>query len=236
MPSHDELLILLPSGARLHVGSGLFRPGTDTLALSRFARLNGCRHLVDLGCGCGAFPLLLAPVQPRMRITGIELDPRAADYARQNVQAAGLSERVCIVCADLCQAPLPSGCADAVIANPPYFAAGSGALPRPELAAARTEQRCSCQALAQTAARLLQTGGRFFMLWRPERLAELFAALCAAGLEPKRMQAARGRQVRFVMVEARRGAKPGLQWEPDLPLAASGSQQTAACEKSSLVL
>ena len=67
----------------------------------------------------------------------------------------------------------------------------------------------------------MRTGGRFFVLWRPERLAELFASLCAAGLEPKRMQAARGRQVRFVMVEACRGAKPGLQWEPELPLGVS---------------
>lgn len=221
MASHSELSIRLPSGAGLRVGEGLFRPGTDTLALARFARLNGCRHLVDLGCGCGAFPLLLAPAQPSLRITGVELDPRAADYARQNVLAAGLEGRVSILCADLRQAPLPAGCADAVIANPPYFSAGSGAMPKAALVPARTEQSCTCPALAQAAARLLRTGGRFFVLWRPERLAELFASLCAAGLEPKRMQAARGRQVRFVMVEACRGAKPGLQWEPELALGVS---------------
>ena len=194
----------------------MFRPGTDTVALARFAKLRKDMHVVDLGCGCGAFELLLAPERP-ITMTGIELNADAARYAAENVASAGLSERVSILHADLRNCPLPSDSAHVVISNPPYFTTGSSAaaLTQPE---SRLELSCSCRELVQSAARLLRTGGRFYVLWRPERLVELFGDLHAAGLEPKRMQAARGRQVRFVMVEALRGGSPGLIWEDDLRL------------------
>jgi len=194
------------------LGSELFRPGTDTLSLSDFARPKQTDHLVDLGCGCGTFELLLGRRFPALRMTGIEIDPAAVSYALANV--ADMSDRVTILQEDLRTAPLPDGCADGVISNPPYFSRFSGK----GSSIARTDDLCSCQELVQAAARLLHPGGRFWLLWRPERLVELLTALHSAGLEPKRMQAARGRQVRFVMIEALRCGHPGLVWEPELDL------------------
>lgn len=216
MMNSSDFLITFPSGAVLRVGDGLFRPGTDTLALAEFARIRNGSSLVDLGCGCGALELLLGAQYPSLHITGIECDPAAANYATENTAAAGLSDRTTILCGDFRQPLLPAGCADAVIANPPYFASGTGS--RPTQAAARMDGSCTCEELVSAAARLLCNGGRFTLVWRPERVVELFIALRAVGLEPKRIRAARGKQVRFVMIEARRGGHPGLVWEPDLHL------------------
>jgi len=212
-----DTIVSFDNGLTMRVGPGLFRPGTDTVALARFAKLRKGMNVVDLGCGCGAFELLLAPSHPGLTMTGIELNAEAARYAAENVRAAGLEDRVTILQADLRDCPLPSDSAHVVISNPPYFttASSSAALTQPE---SRMELTCSCQELVQAAARLLRTGGRFYVLWRPERLVELFTALHAADLEPKRMQAARGRRVRFVMIEAMRGGSPGLIWEDDLIL------------------
>lgn len=200
----------------MKIGEGLFCPGTDTLALADFAKIKNGSRVVDLGTGCGTFPLLLGERYPCVHITGIEIDPVAARYASENIEAARMSDRAKVICADLRGDPLPAECADAVISNPPYFAQGSG--PVSSLGIARMDQCCSCAELVRAAARLLPTGGRFFLLWRPERLVELFVALHHAGLEPKRMQLARGKQVRFVMIEALRGGNPGLILEPDLDL------------------
>ena len=47
----------------------------------------------------------------------------------------------------------------------------------------------------------------------------LFAALCAAGLEPKRVQLVRTAPDKapwLFLVEAQKDRRPGLRWEPDL--------------------
>ena len=67
--------------------------------------------------------------------------------------------------------------------------------------------------LVRTAGRLTRTGGRFALVYRPERLAELFAALQKARLEPKRMQLLsyhRTKAPYAVLVEAVKEGGPGL--------------------------
>ena len=51
---------------------------------------------------------------------------------------------------------------------------------------------------------------------RPERLAELIAAGAEFALEAKRLQLVRHRQdgpVSLILLQFRKGAKPGLHWE-----------------------
>jgi len=65
------------------------------------------------------------------------------------------------------------------------------------------------------------------MVHRPERLSEIFCTLTAHGLEPKRLRMVQYRQgsaPNLVLIEARRGGKPGLAIEPPLLLTnAAGS-------------
>ena len=219
-----ERLIQLPGEHAMRVGPGLFRPGTDSLALAAFAcaapSTAQARQMVDLGCGCGTFPLLLCPRLPALHAAGIEIDPLAARYARENICAAGLAGRIEIHCADLRKPVLDASSADLVISNPPYFALSAGKPPQDSLLAARTDAGCSGEELIRSAARLLRPRGHLFLLWRPESLAALFAACAANGLEPKRIRLARGRRARFLMLECVRGGRPGLDWEPELDLTA----------------
>ncbi|MBQ9915293.1 MAG: SAM-dependent methyltransferase, partial [Clostridia bacterium] len=58
----------------------------------------------------------------------------------------------------------------------------------------------------------------FFLVHRPERLAELCARASAHGLEPKQLQLLRHRSdgpVALVLVQCRKGGKPGLIWEEE---------------------
>ena len=72
----------------------------------------------------------------------------------------------------------------------------------------------------------LQYGGDFFLVHRPERLAELCACASAHRLEPKRLQLLRhqeGGPVALILVQCRKGGKPGLLWEEECLFHADGS-------------
>ena len=79
------------------------------------------------------------------------------------------------------------------------------------------DETCPVEDLCRRAGKLTRTGGRFAVVYRPERLAELFAALHAARLEPKRMELLsydRKKPPYAVLVEAIKDGGPGLEVLP----------------------
>ena len=106
-----------------------------------------------------------------------------------------------------------------MISNPPFFPAGRGAVsPDPDRAACRTES-AALPELCRAAAGLLRPGGSFCLVHRAERMAEVFAALSAAGLEPKRarmVDPGPGKTPEIFLCEARKGARTGIVWESAL--------------------
>ena len=107
---------------------------------------------------------------------------------------------------------------DYAVSNPPYFRAGSGAsAPEPSRQSAREESNCTIADVCTAAARVLRWGGSFAVVYRPERLVDLLVSLRAHGMEPKRLRFVQTKDVpSLVLVESRRGGKPGLTVEPPL--------------------
>lgn len=198
--------------------------GTDSVLLADFVRCSGAKRGIDLGCASGILSLLLLWREPGLHMTGLELREDAAALARENLARNGLTARGEMLAGDIRahRSLFRAGSFELAVSNPPYFPPGSGALsPDPARAAARGETDCTLSELCAAAAYLLRTGGRFCLVHRPERLSELFCALSAAGLEPKRLRPVCPRPEsapNLVLVEARRGGKPGLQIEPALVL------------------
>lgn len=187
---------------------GCFPLGEDSLALGDFAPVRPGAAVCDLGCGGGTLLLLLARREPSLRLTGVELDGNAAQAARENLARNGL--RGTILTGDLRdKALLPNEGFALAVSNPPYFSKGSGA----SGGAARSEEACTLDQLCAAANRLLRTGGRFALVYRPERLTDLLCALRTHRLEPKRLQLlAHGpeRAPSAVLVEAVKNGGPGL--------------------------
>ncbi len=205
---------------------------TDSILLADFVRPERAARGIDLGCGSGILALLLLHRTPGLRMTGLELLPEAAELARENLARNGLDGRGEILTGDIREHRrlLPAGGFDLAVANPPYFPVARGALsPDPDRAAARGELACTLDELCAAAAYLLRTGGSFFLVHRPERLSELCACLSAHGLEPKRLRLVCHRTENapsLVLLEARRGGKPGLQIEPMLVLTAADGTES----------
>jgi tRNA1Val (adenine37-N6)-methyltransferase len=158
--------------------------------------------------------------EPALAVDGVELLPDWADTARDNVRLNCLDSRVRIVTGDLRRHRefLEAGAYDLVVANPPYYPAGSGKLPQnANSATARSEQTCSLRDVCAAARYLTRWGGRFALVHKPERLAELIRALSESGLEPKRMrfvQHRAGDAPNLVLIESRRGSNPSVVIEP----------------------
>lgn len=200
------------------------------MVLADFVRLPRAARVADLGSGGGLLGLLLCGKAPDCIVTGIELQAEAHQAALDNI-ARNRLDRLSSILGDLRQVRslLPGGAFSCVVSNPPYF---SGGLPSAGIAGPQARQECTCTLsdVYEAAAWLLRFGGDFFLVHRPERLADLMALGRQWRLEPKRMQLVRHKAdapASLVLLQCRRGAKPGLCLLPDLVLFHSDGSPTS---------
>lgn len=216
-----------PGGPVLSGAPGVFPAGTDSVLLSDFARPGPKDRLLDLGTGSGILPVLTLHDRPLARAAAIELDGAACALAAKNFRRNGLENRVRLIRGDLRdhRGLLPPGGFDLTLSNPPYFQAGSG--DAAGLENARGDGTCSLEELCAAAAWATRWGGRFCLVFRPERLCDLMVCLRHSGLEPKRLRPvchSPSHGVSILLLEARRGGRPGLTWEDTLFLHTAGGQ------------
>ena len=76
----------------------------------------------------------------------------------------------------------------------------------------RHEICCTLKDCIEAAAYLLPSGGRFYMVHRPERLTDIFALMRQNKLEPKRLTifAAGSKPPRLLVVEGQKNRQSGL--------------------------
>lgn len=214
-----------------------FRLSTDCVLLADFVNLSSASRGIDLGCASGAIGLLLLNRSARLHMTGLELVPEAAELARENMEINSLSSRSRIVTGDIRQhrSLFTSGSFDLVVSNPPYFPLGSGMLsPDANRAAARGEVSCTLEDICSAAAFLCRTGGSFCMVHKPERLSEALCCMSRHGIEPKRLRLVCHRAElapNLVLIEGRRGGKPGIKIEPNLILRRADGEETDEVRK-----
>lgn len=219
----DDFTPLWPGGP-LFREAAHFRLSTDSVLLADFIRPDSARRGIDLGCGSGILSLLLLARTEKLEMTGLELLPDAAALANENFAQNAFSPRAQAICGDLrrCRELFPAGAFDLAAANPPYYPVAAGAhSPEPERAAARSELMCTLEDLCSAAAWLVRSGGSFSLVYKPERLSELLCCLSSHDLEPKRLRLVCDRAESapsLVLVESRRGGRPGLRIEPGLIL------------------
>ena len=230
---------------RLYQRKRGYRFSLDALLLFDFARLQKTGRIADLGAGSGVIGLLLAKKYPLSEVKLIELQEGLHDLALKNIALNGLAERVTAVKVDIREifhswpGSLEKGSFDMAVSNPPFRKAQTGRISADgERALARHELSLPITGLAKAAGYLVKNRGRFFMIYLPERLAEMFDALREGGFEPKRLRFVHGRHdfyqkpsdarqrvsnkepsafgAKMVLVESVRGASPGLAVESPL--------------------
>lgn len=192
--------------------------GTDALLLSAFI---DSHHSVgaELGGGTGIISLLLASREKISTSTVFEIQEEYADLVRRNTDLNGLGTRLRAVCSDIRDLTVTEDC-EIVYSNPPYMKTESGKSNLTEKKnVARHEVFGSISDFCIAARKLLKFGGRFFAVYRPDRLCDIVTAMRDNKLEPKRMTFVQGdvsATASMVLIEAKRGANPGMKLTPPL--------------------
>lgn len=196
--------------------------GIDAVLLSGFAKVKPGERALDMGTGTGIIPILLKAKTQGKHFTGLEIQERSAEMARRSVAYNHLEDTVTIQTGDIKEAAAIFGRASfsVVTCNPPYMT-GSHGLTNPHLpkAIARHEVLCTLEDVISQASQVLKPHGRFYMVHRPFRLAEIMGLMMKYKLEPKRMRLVYpflDKEPNMVLIEGLSGGNSRITVEPPL--------------------
>ncbi len=212
----EESLEDLGGGYRILQGKEEFRFGTDAVRLADFAVIKPGDRVMDLCSGTGIVPILLHKKEPKARYFGLELQQKMCEMAQRSVSLNGLCESITMQHGDLCRTAelFEAESFQVVTCNPPYMRVATGKQnERSSVTIARHEVCCTLADCVAAAAYLLPSGGKFYMVHRPERLADIIAAMRAKRLEPKRLTlfaANASRPPRLLVIEGQKNRCSGL--------------------------
>ena len=191
--------------------------GMDAVLLSSFVHVKKDAKILDLCTGTAIIPILLSAKTEASHISALEIQEESSDMANRSVLLNDLQDKIEVVTGDVkeCDKYFKKGSFDAVTCNPPYMI-GKHGLQNPDdaMAIARHEVKCTFDDIAKNAAVMLKSGGSFFLVHRPFRLAEIFATLQKYKLEPKRMQLIYpfvDKEPNMVLIEATRGGRSRME-------------------------
>ncbi|AFK85670.1 MULTISPECIES: tRNA1(Val) (adenine(37)-N6)-methyltransferase [Thermoanaerobacterium] len=210
------------NGLKLIQREDMFKFGMDAVLLSNFVYTKRGDKIVDLGCGTGIIPILIAGKSRDTRIVGVEIQSEVANIAIRNVYLNNFEGRIDIINDDIRNVVDKLGIEkyDIVTSNPPYMPYKTGFDKNSESEnISRYELNGGLDDFIKVAAKLLKFGGKFFLVHRVDRIVDIVYNLRICNLEPKKIRFIHphfGEKPNLVLVEAKKGAKSGVVIMPPL--------------------
>lgn len=186
--------------------------GTDALLLAGY--INGkYKYGCEIGSGSGIISMLLLTREKLERTVAVEVQEEYAALTEKNASLNGLSDKMDTACTDVREYKSEKEF-DLIYTNPPYMKTDSGRKNEAEKKNIARHEVCGdIGDFCRSAKRLLKFGGTFAVVYRPDRLCDLFSAMRENTLEPKRMTlvyADTESEPSMALVEAKAGGKCGL--------------------------
>lgn len=200
----------------LYQDTELFSFNTDSILLASFVRINNrVKKIVDLGSGNGSIPLYLS-LRTKRPITAVEVQENVFELLQTNIAHNHLEDQITPVCHNVKGISKVIGfqAFDVVISNPPFFKIHeqSKKNEHESVTIARHEVLITLDEWICEASKLLNQGGVFYLVHRPDRLTEIINNLTKYNLEPKRIrfvQPRRDKKPNHVLIEAIKFGMPG---------------------------
>jgi tRNA1Val (adenine37-N6)-methyltransferase len=197
-----------------------YRFSIDSVLLAHFSPLHAGDSVLDLGCGCGIVGLILLFRHPGMihKMVGLEIQPELAELAKENVLLNGFEHTFRILVGDLrCIGEhVHAESFSKVFCNPPFYRPGTGRKNIGKQSLIARHQVCSSTKQIMIAASFaVKNKGSVILVYPAGQLGEIFDAMTAVKLQPKRLQIVYnypGQQTKakLVLVEAIKNGGVGI--------------------------
>ncbi len=159
--------------------------GTDGVLLGAWCPVEGARHVLDVGTGCGVIALMIAQRNASAVLDAIDIDHDAIEEATLNFKASPWGERLTAIEGDFNELQTAERY-DLIVSNPPYFT--NGVLPTGD---ARTQARhtgtLSYRQLIEGASRLLSDDGTLALITPTDAEQDIIEAATFASLPVRRL-------------------------------------------------
>ena len=186
--------------------------GTDGVLLGAWCPVDGARHVLDVGTGCGVIALMVAQRNPEAIIDGIDIDHGAVEEAAHNFASSPWSDRVKALEMDFNDMG-HAGCYDLIVSNPPYFT--DSLLPNDtQRTLARHTRTLTYRQLIEGAAQLLTLDGTLALITPTDAEEQIVEAATFASLPVRhvtRVIPVEGGEAKRTMWELSRRARPYLE-------------------------
>lgn len=207
-------------GLKIVQDKNLYAFTSDSVVLANFLKIKRGESAVEIGSGSGVISILATKKTNAKSIVGFEIQKELFEMSKKSL---ALNEifNVKFFNDDVknFRKYLKNESVDVVFSNPPYKKDGSAKFNENQSKTfARHEKNLPLKDLCNITFQILKFGGRAYFVYDADRCCEMIAELKLCKLEPKRMfftENGKKKVVLFV-VEAVKGAKPGVRVYPNL--------------------
>ena len=215
----DEQLEVIEEKVKILQKKNGFKYGTDAVLLSKFASVKPHENVIDLCTGTAIIPFLLYLKNDRANYTALEIQPEICDMAKRSVALTG-ADNINVILGDLKEhrSLFLAQSFNVVTCNPPYMPANTGKMCITETERlSRHEILCNLEDVIKASGWLLKDGGRFYMVHRADRLADVIFLMRKYKIEPKRVQFIHPnieKEANLLLIEGQYGRNCGIKILP----------------------
>lgn len=197
--------------------------GIDSVLLSDFAKnIKKNAKVLDLGTGTGIISILLCGKTNLDKIVGVEIQEEVFDMARRSSYLNNLEDRFEVINSNILDLDkvYEKNTFDAIVTNPPYKEKNTGLTNESKKKIiSRHEITANLEDFIRVSKGLLKDKGEFYMVHRPERLADIIYLMRKYKIEPKILRfvySNKNKESKMVLIKGIKNAKPFLKVEKNL--------------------
>lgn len=191
----DDLNI---KGRKILQNTDYFLFGIDTVILANNVKCKSQDIVMDFCTGTAVIPIIIDAKRECKKLIGIELQEEMYNLAKRNVELNNLCDRIDVLNLDIADVKsirkylldkYDTESVSVITCNPPYKEVGTGLKINCNVKnIAKNEIKCNLETVFKSAASLLKSRGKLYMVHKPERIADLISIARKYNMELKSMR------------------------------------------------